>query len=92
EIVRAIADALARRAEETRLRQIHNVRARHTPGGLLVNFHCRINPAVSVGETHKDVDALERAVRGDFPSIARVIGHAEPSPRDGAATTPPLRR
>jgi cation diffusion facilitator family transporter len=92
-VVQAIADALARRAEETgRLRQVHNVRARHTPGGLLVNFHCRIHPAVSVGETHRDVDALERAVRGDFPSIARIIGHAEPGQRAGAAPAPPPRR
>jgi cation diffusion facilitator family transporter len=82
EVVRAIAEGLARRAAEAgRLRQIHNVRARHTPGGLLVNFHCRIDPDVSVDETHKDVDALERAVRGDFPDIARAVGHAEPGPR-----------
>ncbi len=80
EIVQAIADGLARRAAETgRLREIHNVRARHTPGGLLVNFHCRIDPEVSVSETHDDVDALERVVRDDFPDIARVIGHAEPA-------------
>jgi divalent metal cation (Fe/Co/Zn/Cd) transporter len=61
------------------LREVHNVRARHTPGGLLVNFHCRIDPNVSVGETHEEVDALERAARADFPDIARVIGHAEPA-------------
>jgi divalent metal cation (Fe/Co/Zn/Cd) transporter len=84
-VVQAIADGLARRALDTgRLRHIHNVRARHTPAGLLVNFHCRIDPKISVSETHKDVDALERAVRGDFPNVARVIGHAEPATRSGA--------
>jgi cation diffusion facilitator family transporter len=84
-VIQAIADGLARRALETgRLRHIHNVRARHTPAGLLVNFHCRIDPQISVSETHKDVDALERAVRGDFPNVARVIGHAEPATRGGA--------
>jgi cation diffusion facilitator family transporter len=81
-VVQAIADCLARRAAELgKLREIHNVRARHTPGGLLVNFHCRIDPTVSVGETHAEVDALERAARADFPDIARVIGHAEPARR-----------
>jgi cation diffusion facilitator family transporter len=80
EVVRAIADCLTRRAAEIgRLREIHNVRARHTPTGLLVNFHCRIDPNLSVGETHDKVDALERAARADFPNIARVIGHAEPA-------------
>jgi divalent metal cation (Fe/Co/Zn/Cd) transporter len=80
DIVQAIADGLARRAAETgALREIHDVRARHTPGGLLVNFHCRIDPEISVSATHEEVDALERAVRGDFPAVARVIGHAEPA-------------
>jgi cation diffusion facilitator family transporter len=80
DLVRAIAAGLARRAAESgRLREIHNVRARHTPSGLLVNFHCRIDPKVSVSDTHADVDALERAVRDDFPAIARVVGHAEPA-------------
>jgi divalent metal cation (Fe/Co/Zn/Cd) transporter len=84
-VVQAITEGLTRRALETgRLRHIHNVRARHTPSGLWVNFHCRIGPQISVGETHRDVDTLERAVRGDFPNIARVIGHAEPAVQDGA--------
>jgi divalent metal cation (Fe/Co/Zn/Cd) transporter len=83
-VVQAIAESLARRAAELgKLREVHNVRARHTPGGLLVNFHCRIDPNVSVGETHEEVDALERAARADFPDIARVIGHAEPMRRGG---------
>jgi cation diffusion facilitator family transporter len=79
-VVQAIADCLGSRALELgKLREVHNVRARHTPGGLLVNFHCRIDPNVSVGETHEEVDALERAARADFPDIARVIGHTEPA-------------
>jgi divalent metal cation (Fe/Co/Zn/Cd) transporter len=86
ETVRAIAEALARRAAAgDRLREIHNVRARHTPGGLLVNFHCRIDPDASVGETHANVDALERAVRGEFPDVVRIVGHAEPKRNKGGA-------
>jgi cation diffusion facilitator family transporter len=85
EVVNAIVVGLTQRATQIgRLRHIHNVRARHTPNGLLVNFHCRIDPQASVDETHKDVDALERAVRGDFPNIARVIGHAEPAASSSA--------
>jgi cation diffusion facilitator family transporter len=79
EVTKAISAALQRRAAEGgRLREVHNVRARHTPGGLLVNFHCRIDPHVSVGETHDAVDAVERLVKADFPDISRVIGHSEP--------------
>ena len=56
-------------------------RARATPSGLLVNFHCRIDPATSVNEAHAEVDALERAVRDEIPDILRVIGHVEPARR-----------
>jgi hypothetical protein len=33
---------------------------------------------LSVSEVHDRVDGLERALRERFPTIKRVIGHAEP--------------
>jgi cation diffusion facilitator family transporter len=77
--LQAIAEALQRRAKYARLGEVHNIRARATPSGLLVNFHCRIDPATSVNEAHAEVDALERAVRDEIPDILRVIGHVEPA-------------
>ncbi|HXW18989.1 MAG TPA: cation transporter dimerization domain-containing protein, partial [Roseiarcus sp.] len=79
--LQAIAEALKRRARDARLGEVHNIRARATPSGLLVNFHCRIDPAASVDEAHAEVDALERAVRDEIPDILRVIGHVEPARR-----------
>ncbi|MGO9005695.1 MAG: cation diffusion facilitator family transporter [Beijerinckiaceae bacterium] len=58
---------------------IHSVRVRETPAGLVVNYHCYAAPDLSVDEVHHAVDAIERAVIADFPMIARLIGHAEPS-------------
>jgi divalent metal cation (Fe/Co/Zn/Cd) transporter len=43
-----------------------------------VNFHCRVDPSLTVQAVHEKVDDVERALRRQFPSIARVIGHAEP--------------
>ena len=57
---------------------VHDVRVRETDDGEIVNFHCRVDPALSVQSVHEKVDMLERALRERSPSIKRVIGHAEP--------------
>ena len=61
------------------IRELHNVRVRESTDGEIVNFHCCADPARSVQDVHEKVDELERALRRRFPSIKRVIGHAEPA-------------
>jgi divalent metal cation (Fe/Co/Zn/Cd) transporter len=51
---------------------------RDTEGGEIVNFHCRATPSMSVIKVHEHVDAIERRLRRAFPSVKRVISHAEP--------------
>ncbi len=60
------------------LGEVHNVRVRETTDGEIVNFHCRVDPALSVSAVHDLVDGIERGLRQRFPSVSRVIGHAEP--------------
>jgi cation diffusion facilitator family transporter len=60
------------------LDEVHDVRVRETADGEIVNFHCRVDPALSVRAVHDLVDAVERRLRRRFPTIQRVIGHAEP--------------
>jgi len=60
------------------VRDVHDVRVRETPDGEIVNFHAYVDPALSVSEVHDLVDELERELRLRFPTIKRVIGHAEP--------------
>ena len=74
--VREALSSLA--AEIPDLAEVHDVRVRETPDGEIVNFHCRVDPALSVAAVHDLVDALERRLRRRFPAIRRVIGHAEP--------------
>jgi divalent metal cation (Fe/Co/Zn/Cd) transporter len=71
-------------AESGIVRDIHNVRVRETDDGEIVNFHCRVDPALSVEAVHEKVDEVERALRHRSPSIKRVIGHAEPRREAGA--------
>ena len=60
------------------LSDVHNVRVRHTSGGLVVNYHCIVEPSLSVDQVHAAVDELDRNVRLVCGDIARIVGHAEP--------------
>jgi cation diffusion facilitator family transporter len=60
------------------VRDIHNVRVRTTQGGEVVNFHCRIDPSLTVYDVHEKVDEIERGLRRRDSAVRRVIGHAEP--------------
>jgi cation diffusion facilitator family transporter len=74
-----ISEALQRLAsEDGRVSDIHNVRVRETASGLVVNYHCRVDPARTVAEVHTDVDRIDRRLQHEMPGLTRVIGHAEP--------------
>ncbi|HEY7998579.1 MAG TPA: cation diffusion facilitator family transporter [Pseudolabrys sp.] len=79
ERVKAVEIALTELATDGRtIRGVHDVRVRETDDGEIVNFHCDVDPSLSVQAVHEKVDALERALRARSPSVKRVIGHAEP--------------
>jgi cation diffusion facilitator family transporter len=76
-----VQDALSALATKAgTLCDIHDVRVRDTSEGEIINFHCRVEPSKTVHDVHERVDELERALRARWPSIKRVIGHAEPLP------------
>lgn len=76
--VETVRAALAEIAKAGPTREIHAVRVRETPVGEIVNFHCNVDPKLTVEAVHEGVDTVERALRRRFPEIKRVIGHAEP--------------
>ena len=76
--VAEIAQALSGFAADGAIHDIHNVRVRDTEAGEIVNFHCRAAPSMSVIKVHESVDEIERALRRAFPTVKRVISHAEP--------------
>jgi cation diffusion facilitator family transporter len=76
--VEAIKAALSRLAADGAIHDVHNVRVRNTDAGEIVNFHCRAAPSMSVIKVHQQVDEIERALRRAFPTVKRVISHAEP--------------
>jgi len=77
--VAEVSAALAQIAGEIGLiGEVHDVRVRETADGEIVNFHCQVDPSLTVREVHEKVDEVERGLRRRWPSINRVIGHAEP--------------
>ncbi len=60
------------------VQEIHNVRVRNCDEGILVHFHARLDPAMSVRDAHQAIDAVERKLRQANKRIVRVVGHAEP--------------
>jgi cation diffusion facilitator family transporter len=78
ERVETIKSALSSFAADGAIHDIHNVRVRDTDAGEIVNFHCRAAPSMSVIKVHESVDEIERALRRAFPTVKRVISHAEP--------------
>jgi divalent metal cation (Fe/Co/Zn/Cd) transporter len=74
--VRSLLDTLAPSGGP--LTHIHDVRVRRTAEGEIVNFHCWVDPTLTVQFVHEKVDELERALRRRAAVIKRVIGHAEP--------------
>ena len=81
ERVAAVRDALNEIAANIAfVGEVHDVRVRETADGEIVNFHCRVDEQLTVQEVHEKVDDVERALRRKYPTIKRVIGHAEPRP------------
>jgi len=77
--VAEITAALSSFATGHGIHDVHNVRVRDTEAGQIVNFHCRAAPTMSVMLVHEAVDDIERALRRNFPTVKRVISHAEPA-------------
>ncbi len=82
----AIIDALRDGARDAGvIGNVHDVRVRRTPAGLVVNYHCHADATVPVAVVHDHVDMLERAVRKRYPEVVRLVGHAEPARAGDAA-------
>jgi divalent metal cation (Fe/Co/Zn/Cd) transporter len=91
-VVDITADLEAAAARGGVVGEIHAVRVRATDEGIIVNFHCRADPAISIRDLHAGIDDVERAVRATRLAVRRVIGHGEPLGADRAGTADKGRR
>ena len=75
-----IAALLARLAAQHgagAISDVHNVRVRETPAGLVVNYHCRAAAALDVARAHALIDEIEHHARDEHGGITRIVGHTD---------------
>ncbi|ESQ81893.1 cation diffusion facilitator family transporter [Asticcacaulis benevestitus] len=60
------------------VKDVHDIRARSTGKGLIVLFHCHVDPDVSVSIVHQKLDEMEVELKKQWPETWRVFGHTEP--------------
>ena len=74
-----IAESLSRHAATSgAITDIHSVRVRETGHGLIVNYHCRVDPQRDVTSVHELVDRLEHDLKTEMKNILRIVSHTEP--------------
>lgn len=79
--VRKIVQALVNRVEG--VSDCHGLVVYRLEGGYSVCFHCRMDPAASIGQAHAMSAHLEGLVRGAIPDVGRVVIHVEPRIGEG---------
>jgi cation diffusion facilitator family transporter len=75
--ITALLKSLARKQKP--LSDVHNIRIRTAEQGLFVHYHCRFAPDETIDDVHRVVDRIENGLQEKFPTIRRVIAHAEPT-------------
>jgi cation diffusion facilitator family transporter len=68
--------SLAKRS--AKLSDVHNIRVRENEQGIFVHYHCRFQPGETIDTVHDIIDRIENGLQAKFPTIRRVIAHAEP--------------
>ena len=56
----------------------HGVAVHRVEGKYSVSFHCRMDPAVPIGQAHEMTAKLENLVRETVADVGRVVIHVEP--------------
>lgn len=83
EVLEMMAELQSGLANVRQISDIHDLRVRRTPAGLVVHYHCYADTSLPVASVHLAVDQLEHQLRNRYPEIIRIVGHAEPLPRTG---------
>jgi cation diffusion facilitator family transporter len=71
------------------VREVHNVRAMHLPGGYEISLHVKLPRELSLTEAHDVVERLEARLREEIPELRNVHTHIEPLAQTDWALKPP---
>ena len=72
------AELLRLIAEDPAIHDPHNLRTRRIGAGIAVEIHFRVDPNLTVRESHDIAEGVEERIRAKFGEWAHVIVHVEP--------------
>jgi len=75
--IAALLTRLAAQQSNGLITDVHNVRVRQTPRGLVVNYHCRAPATLDVARAHALIDEIDHHARDEHPEITRIVGHTD---------------
>lgn len=67
-----------RAAQVDGVRQVHDIRARHSGSQIFVEVHVVVDPGLTVREGHDIARDVKRTLLDSFPDVTRVITHVDP--------------
>ncbi len=69
-------------AEVDGVRQVHDVRARHSGTQIFVEMHIVVDPSLTVYNGHKIAATVKYRLLNEIPDVTRVIIHVDPVSKD----------
>jgi cation diffusion facilitator family transporter len=62
------------------VREVHNIRARHHGGCIVVELHVVVDPQITVSEGHAIANEVEETLLNEIEPVTQVTTHIEPDP------------
>ena len=83
------AEILRLVSEDPAVRDPHNLRTRRIGAGIAVEVHVRVDPSLSVLDSHRIASGIENRIRARHGAWSHVIVHVEPD--ESSPHQPPIR-
>ena len=64
------------------VRQVHDLRARHSGSQIFVEIHIVVDPDLSVREGHAIAASVKHRLLNEFADVTRVITHVDPEMKE----------
>jgi cation diffusion facilitator family transporter len=76
---RSIHQQIEKLATVEGVKEVHEVSTNYVGGKLYITLHAYVNPELSVEESHKIAEAIERRITGEIKPLENVTVHIEPA-------------
>ncbi len=71
------------------VRQVHDLRARHSGSQIFVELHIVVDPSITVKQGHDIASGVKWKLLDNYADVTRVIVHVDPEPKESLGPTLP---